>query len=42
MIVHDIIRNCQFKTNKRAWKEGDTNQTVELELVPSHIQWHKL
>lgn len=39
-IVTDKILNCQFKKNSRAWKEGDTRQTVELELVPSHIAWH--
>jgi len=41
IITTDKIRNCQFKTNKRAWKEGDTQQEVELELVPSHIEWGK-
>jgi hypothetical protein len=40
-IVHDKVRNCQFKENKRTWKEGDTQQEVELELVPSHIEWNK-
>jgi hypothetical protein len=39
-IVTDKIMNCQFKKNARAWKEGDTRQLVELELVPSHIIWH--
>ena len=39
IIVIDKIRNCQFKKNKRAWKEGDTRQEVELELVISHIDW---
>jgi hypothetical protein len=37
--VHDKLYNCQFKTNKRAWKEGDTKQEVELELVVSNIKW---
>lgn len=41
-IVHEKIRNCQFKKNSRVWKEGDTRQLVELELLPSHIQWHKI
>lgn len=40
-IVIDKVMNCQFKKNVRTWKEGDTRQLVELELVPSHIQWHK-
>lgn len=41
IIVVDKIRNCQFKENKRDWKEGDMNQEVELELVPSHIEYGK-
>ena len=40
-ITQDTIKNCSFKKNERQWKEGDTSSTVELELVPSHIQWHK-
>lgn len=39
-LVHvDKIRNCQFSENPRKWKEGDTAATVELPLVPSHIEW---
>lgn len=41
IVTTDTIRNCSFTENKRAWKEGDMGQEVELELVPSHIQWHK-
>lgn len=41
-IVIDKIMNCQFKKNARTWKEGDTRQTVDLDLVPSHIAWHKI
>lgn len=41
-VVVDKILNCRFKKNSRVWKEGDTRQLVELELVPSHIQWHSL
>ncbi len=41
IITTDKIRNCQFKANNRKWKEGDTGQEVELELVPSHIEWNK-
>lgn len=40
IVTTDIIRNCQFKANSRKWKEGDTGQEVELELVPSHIEWN--
>lgn len=39
VIRTDRIRNCQFSGNSRKWKEGDTGQEVELELVPSHIEW---
>ncbi len=41
IIVVDKIRNCQFTENKRDWKEGDMNQQVELELLPSHIEFGK-
>ncbi|MDR2964031.1 MAG: hypothetical protein LBU90_10435 [Bacteroidales bacterium] len=38
--VHcDVIHNCSFTQNSRAWKEGDTRKTVDLDLVPSHITW---
>lgn len=40
-VVIDKVMNCQFKKNARTWKEGDTRQLVELDLVPSHIEWHK-
>lgn len=39
LLVCDKIRNCQFTENKRDWKEGDLNQQVELELLPSHIDF---
>lgn len=42
IVVTDKIRNCQFKANKRDWKEGDMLQEVELELLPSHIMWGKV
>lgn len=41
IIKTDIIRNVQFSGNSRKWKEGDTGQEVELDLVPSHIEWAK-
>lgn len=41
MVVHDVIRDCQFSANSRKWKEGDTNQVVELELIVSKIEWGK-
>lgn len=40
IVTTDIIRNCQFSENKREWKEGDTGQLVQLELLPSHIDWN--
>jgi len=33
------IRNCRFTNNKREAKQGDTQVEVELELMPSHIEW---
>jgi len=39
IVKTDRIRNAQFSSNSRKWKEGDTGQEVELELVPSHIEW---
>ena len=42
IVVTDKIRNCQFKENKRDWKEGDMLQEVELELLPSHIEWGRV
>ena len=41
IIKTDKIRNVQFSGNSRKWKEGDTGQEVELELVPSHSEWAK-
>lgn len=38
-VVTDKIRNCHFSDNSRKWKEGDTGQEVELELIPSHIEY---
>ncbi len=40
--VHtDKIIGCQFQANTRKWKENDTRQEVELELVVAAIDWHK-
>lgn len=41
LLVTDKIRNCHISGNARKWKEGDTGQEVELQLVPSHIEWGK-
>ncbi|MCD8266395.1 MAG: hypothetical protein LUC33_04490, partial [Prevotellaceae bacterium] len=40
IVSTDKIRNCQFKDNGRTWKEGDTAPEIELELLPSHIEWN--
>lgn len=39
LITYDKIRSCHFGDNSRKIKEGDTDIQVELELVPSHIEW---
>lgn len=39
VVVTDRLRNCQFKKNSRSWSEGDTNETVDLDLAISHIEW---
>lgn len=41
LVRTDVLKNCQFTGNSRKWKEGDTSQEVELDLVPSHIDWAK-
>jgi hypothetical protein len=38
-IVHDKLRNCQFKKNSRSWAEGDTSKAMDFELLVSHIEW---
>lgn len=38
-IVIDKIRNCSMLDNTRKLKEGDTGVEVEIELLPSHIEW---
>lgn len=38
-LVTHVIRNCEFLNNDRDLKEGSTAIPVELELIPSHIQW---
>lgn len=38
-IVIDKIRNCSFLDNPRKLKEGDTGFEVEIEVLPSHIEW---
>ena len=40
-VVTDKLRNCQFKTNRRNWSEGDTSKSVDIDLVISHIEWGK-
>lgn len=33
------IKNCRFMGNNRKSATGDTSIPVELELIPSHINW---
>jgi len=40
-VVTDKLRNCQFKSNKRSWSEGDTSKPVDIDLAISHIEWGK-
>lgn len=39
LITH-TIRNCEFKTNKRDLKQGETGLEAEFELICSHIDWN--
>jgi polyribonucleotide nucleotidyltransferase len=41
VVIHDKLRNCQFKKNERSWSEGDTSKAVDLDLAVSHIEWGK-
>lgn len=40
-VVTDILHNCQFKSNKRSWTEGDTSKATDIDLAISHIEWGK-
>jgi len=37
-VVHKI-KNCKFKTNKISSATGDTSIPMEMDLVPSHIEY---
>ncbi len=37
----DVIRNCQFKNNKRSVKANDKTIEVEFDIITSHIDWGK-
>ncbi|MBP2833512.1 hypothetical protein J8281_15055 [Aquimarina sp. U1-2] len=39
-VITHVIRNCEFKTNKRDMKQGDTKVEVQLDLIVSHIEWN--
>lgn len=41
VVVTDRLRNCQFKSNKRSWTEGDTSKATDIDLAISHIEWGK-
>lgn len=38
LITH-VIRNCEFTGNKRELSQNDTEISIELELICSHIEW---
>ena len=38
-LVTHTIRNCEFTSNKRDVKQGDTVIEVEFDLIVSHIEW---
>ena len=38
-LVTHVIRNCEFRDNKREISQGDTSVSVSLELITSHIDW---
>ena len=40
IVTTDVIRNCSFTTNGRPWKNDDNAMVVDLDLVPSHIEWN--
>ncbi|CAM1361503.1 conserved hypothetical protein [Tenacibaculum litopenaei] len=39
-VITHVIRNCEFKTNKRDMKQGDSKVEVQLDLIVSHIEWN--
>ena len=36
-----VVLLKRFTKNERKWAEGQTGQTVELDLLPSHIEFQK-
>jgi hypothetical protein len=38
-LVTHVLRNCEFTSNKRDLKQGDTRIESEYELILSHIDW---
>jgi hypothetical protein len=39
LLVNHVIRNCEFTSNKRDLKTGDTVIESEYDLIVSHIEW---
>ncbi len=39
-IVTHVVRNCEFKSNKRNMNQGDTKIEVSLDMIVSHIEWN--
>jgi hypothetical protein len=39
LLVTHVVRNCEFTSNKRDLKTGDTVIETEFDLIVSHIEW---
>lgn len=37
--VTDVIRNCEFTTNGRDMKQGDTKSEIKFTLITSHVDF---
>jgi hypothetical protein len=38
-LINHVIRNCEFTSNKRELKTGDTVIETEFDLIVTHIEW---
>lgn len=39
-IVNHTVRNCRFKSNGRDLEQNAKEFPIDLELIPSHIEWN--
>ena len=39
-IVNHCVRNCRITNNGRTLNQNDKQFTVELTLMPTHIEWN--